>query len=170
MAYPGRQNIYEATIRRMVREALAQQEDSFRQQHEGDTEEQLLAYLRSWAIRHHHTPWPEEILGGTFLTERFGSWENALAAAKLAKPRGEKRIGTFLRVKQEEQRQKEIYHQKKVEKRDLAEQRRQQQAARKKESKLRHVYPPAHTLFGRPPDCALGGFYPPQCRLISRRH
>ena len=26
MAYPGRQNIYEATIRRMVQEALEQQE------------------------------------------------------------------------------------------------------------------------------------------------
>ena len=51
MAYPGRQNIYEATIRRMVQEALEQQEQDFRQQHAEDSDEQLLAYLRAWAIR-----------------------------------------------------------------------------------------------------------------------
>ena len=44
MAYPGRQNIYEATIRRMVQEALQQQEDEFREQHEADTNADLLMY------------------------------------------------------------------------------------------------------------------------------
>ena len=34
MAYPGRQNIYEATIRRMVQQALEDQEQEFREQHE----------------------------------------------------------------------------------------------------------------------------------------
>ena len=60
MAYPGRQNIYEATIRRMVQEALEQQEQDFRQQHAEDSDEQLLAYLRAWAIRKQHTPGREK--------------------------------------------------------------------------------------------------------------
>ena len=63
MAYPGRQNIYEATIRRMVSEALEQQEQEFRQQHKEDADEQLLTYLRAWAILNHQTPWPGEIVG-----------------------------------------------------------------------------------------------------------
>ena len=47
MAYPGRHNIYEAAIRRMVQQALQQQEESFREQHESDTDQQLLLYLRA---------------------------------------------------------------------------------------------------------------------------
>ena len=55
MAYPGRQNIYEATIRRMVQQALEQQEQEFREQHKDDTDVELLMYLRACAIRLHHT-------------------------------------------------------------------------------------------------------------------
>ena len=38
MAYPGRHNIYEAAIRRMVQQALEEQERSFREQHQKDTD------------------------------------------------------------------------------------------------------------------------------------
>ena len=65
---------------------------------------------------------------------RFGSWENALAAADLPLPRGQNKPGTFLRVKEEKMRQKEIYRQHKAEKRIMAEKRRSQQDARKKKS------------------------------------
>ena len=64
MGYPGRQNIYEAAIRRMVQQALEEQEEQFREQHKSDTDAQLLQYLRAGALRLHHTPWPGEILGG----------------------------------------------------------------------------------------------------------
>ena len=86
MGYPGRQNIYEATIRRMVLQALEEQEQAFREAHEGDTDQQLLLYLRSNAIQLHHTPWLGEILGGTYIQERFGSWHRAVALAKLPLP------------------------------------------------------------------------------------
>ena len=46
MGYPGRHNIYEATIRRMVLAALEAQELRFRQEHEMDTDEELLDLLR----------------------------------------------------------------------------------------------------------------------------
>ena len=133
MAYPGRQNIYEATIRRMVREALTQQEQEFRQQHETDTDAQLLAYLRAWAIQKHHTPWPGEIVGGSFIQERFGSWDRALAMARLPMPKTANRSQSFVRVQEETQKQKEIYRQQKAEKKALAQERLAQQAAKKKE-------------------------------------
>ena len=133
MGYAGRQNIYEGTIRRMVTQALEEQEEKFREEHAPDTREQLAAYLRSCALELHHAPWPGEILGGTVIAERFGSWEQALAAAGLPRPRGQNKPAEFLRVKQEEQRQKERYRQRKAEKRLLAEKRRAQQTARKKD-------------------------------------
>ena len=132
MAYPGRQNIYEATIRRMVQEALEQQEQEFRQQHESDTDEQLLAYLRLWAIRKHHTPWPGEIVGGKLIQERIGSWERALMLAKLPAPRGPNQQKNFARVQEETERQKEAYRKRKAEKKILAQQRIAQQGAKKK--------------------------------------
>ena len=133
MGYAGRQNIYEGTIRRMVTQALKEQEEIFRREHETDTDGQLISYLRKCAMELKHVPWPGEVLGGTVITERFGSWESALAAANLQRPKGLNKPGTFLRVKQEEERQKEIYRQRKVEKKALAEKRRIQQTAKKKE-------------------------------------
>ena len=132
MAYPGRQNIYEATIRRMVQEALEQQEQDFRGQHGSDTDGQLLAYLRSWAIRKRHTPWPGEIVGGQYILERFGSWNRALALAKLPEPRTENQMKSFARVQEETKKQKEIYRLRKAEKKVLANQKRLQQEAKKK--------------------------------------
>ena len=132
MAYPGRQNIYEATIRRMVQEALEQQELDFRGQHEGDSDEQLLAYLRAWAIRKHHTPWPGEIVGGKYIQERFGSWNRALLLARLPAPKTANQSKSFVRVQKETEKQKEIYRQRKAEKKVLAQKRLAQQAAKKK--------------------------------------
>ena len=83
MGYHGRQNIYEAAIRRMVQQALEEQAREFRAQHQDDTDEELLRYLRSWAFRLNHTPWPGEIPGTELILERFGpgngrcSWQNS---------------------------------------------------------------------------------------------
>ena len=132
MAYPGRQNIYEATIRRMVQQALEDQEQEFREQHEKNTDQELLMYLRSCAIRLHHTPWPGEIVGGRLILERIGSWERAVMLAKLPAPRGQNQQKNFARVQEETERQKEIYRKRKAEKKMLAQQRIAQQGAKKK--------------------------------------
>ena len=107
MAYPGRQNIYEATIRRMVQQALEQQEQEFREQHKDDTDEALLMYLRACAIRLHHTPWPGEIVGGKLIQERIGSWERAVMLAALPTPCGPNQQKNYERVQEETERQKE---------------------------------------------------------------
>ena len=132
MAYPGRQNIYEATIRRMVQEALEQQEQEFREQHKEDTDQELLMYLRACAIRLHHTPWPGEIVGGKLILERIGSWERAVMLAKLPAPRTANQQKNFARVQEETERQKEAYRKRKAEKKILAQQRIAQQGAKKK--------------------------------------
>ena len=132
MAYPGRQNIYNAAIRKMVQKALEQQEQVFRQQHEADTDEQLLLYLRGWAARLQHTPWPGEIVGGRMIQERFGSWSRALELARLPAPRTENQGKFFARVQQETETQKEIYKKRKAEKKVQANRKRLQQEAKKK--------------------------------------
>ena len=132
MGYPGRQNIYEATIRRMVLQSFEIQEEQFRREHEGDTDQQLLVYLRENAIRLNHTPWPEEILGGSYIEARFGSWGKAVTQANLPYPEIANQHKNFLRYHQEVERQKVVYHQRKVAKKILAQKRRTQQAARKK--------------------------------------
>ena len=132
MAYPGRQNIYEAAIRRMVQEALEQQEQEFREQHQADTDQELLMYLRACATRLRHTPWPGEIVGAKLILERIGSWERAVMLAKLPPPRGPNQQKNFARVQEETERQKEAYRKRKAEKKILAQQRIAQQGAKKR--------------------------------------
>ena len=131
MAYPGRQNIYNAVIRKMVTEALGQEEQEFRTVHQCDSDAELLQYLRSCAQQLHHTPWPREIIGGSFLVERFGSWKRALILAKLPEPVTDDKVTTFLRVRKETERQKEIYKQRKAEKKLQSAKRRAEQERKK---------------------------------------
>ena len=134
MGYPGRQNIYDAIIRRMVQEALELQEQQFQQEHGSDPDEQLLSYLRSCAIKLNHTPCPGEILGGSMIEERFGSWERALALARLPEPQTLNQSKNFVRVRLETERQKKVYRQHKAEKKVLAAKRRAEEEAKRKKS------------------------------------
>ena len=86
MGYPGRQNIYDAAVLRMVTKALEEQELQFRQAHEQDTEELLPELIRDWASVHGYTLCPLEIAGGSCLAERFVSWEVLIRRAGLDPP------------------------------------------------------------------------------------
>ena len=132
MGYPGRHNIYEATIRRMVTQALQAQELCFRQEHEMDTDAQLLNLFRDWASDHGYTPWPDEMEGGSYLTERFESWERLVMLADLKAPTHSNRQQSFARVMEETERQKELYRRKKTEKKQLAQKRLAEQGAKRK--------------------------------------
>ena len=123
MAHPGRNNIYEATIKRMVTEALDAQEQEFALHRSGDSDEQLLAYLRYCAGILQHTPWPREIVGGSLIEQRFGTWRNALLKAKLPAPSTPDKVLGFARYQEETERQKVVYRQKKAEKKQKAQQR-----------------------------------------------
>ena len=97
MPYPGRNNIYEATIKRMVNEALDAQEQEFIANRSTDSDEQLLSYLCFCANLLGHTPWPREIIGGSLIEQRFGSWETALANTKLPMPTMPNKLTGFTR-------------------------------------------------------------------------
>ena len=116
MAYSGRNQIYEAIIRRMVSEALAQQDEDFRLAHVQSADSELLAYLLRCAAELGHTPWPREIPGGRMIGERFGSWDRALGLAELPPPDGPDRISRFARYQTERTRQQECYRRRKEEK------------------------------------------------------
>lgn len=66
--------------------AIQQKNDVFVQEHQADTDEQLIEYLWVCAKAIGHTPCKVEVLGGDMIAERFGSWEDALTAAQLPKP------------------------------------------------------------------------------------
>ena len=137
MGYPGRQNIYEATIRRMVTQALEAQEHQFRQEHGQDTDEELLELIRDWAALHGYTPWPLEMTGGSFLTERFGSWERLVRLAGLTPPTHPNWPQSFRRIKEETRQQMELYRRKKAEKKKLAQKRIAEQAGKRKARETR---------------------------------
>lgn len=131
MGYPGRNNIYEATIKRMVTQALKTQEQDFWDAHVADTNEQLLTYLRQCAARLGHTPWPREITGGSFIEQRFGTWKTALLKAKLPRPSIPYNLSGFARIQEERAKQEALYRQKKAAKKLRAQQRQAQQAKKK---------------------------------------
>lgn len=123
MPHPGRNNIYEATIKRMVTQALEAQEQEFVSHRGSDSNEQLLSYLRDCAALLHHTPWPREIVGGSMIAQRFGTWHNALQEAQLPWPRTPDKVTSFARYQAETERQKVLYRQKKAAKKLRAQQR-----------------------------------------------
>lgn len=133
MPYAGRNNIYEATIRRMVRQALDKRNEEFRELHKMDTDELLLQYLRNCARELSHSPHPEEIIGWKLLTERFGSWPQALALAGLSKPTTPNTPSKFKLIIEEEARQKQIYRERKAEKKIASQQKMAAQNKKRKE-------------------------------------
>ena len=131
MGYAGRNNIYEATIKRMVTQALEAQEQDFLNTHAADTDEQLLTYLCRCAASLGHTPWPGELIGGSFIEQRFGSWKNALLKAKLSHHSTLNHPSNFARIQEERANQEVIYRQRKAEKKLRAQQRQAQQSKKK---------------------------------------
>lgn len=62
------------------------QNDAWVKAHADDTDEQLIAYLRSVVTDPEKFKKAGSVPGGYFLTRRFGSWKKALAAAGLLPP------------------------------------------------------------------------------------
>lgn len=132
MPHPGRNNIYEATIKRMVNEALDAQEQEFAASRGADSDEQLIAYMQFCASALKHTPWPREIVGGSLIEQRFGTWQTAIVKAKLPKPTTPDKLTGFARYQEETERQKVIYREKKAAKKQRAQQRLKAQKDKQK--------------------------------------
>lgn len=66
--------------------ALNQKHSAFAQDHSHTSSAQLIAYVQSLARERGKTPYQQEVIGGSFLAYRFGSWENLLRLAELPAP------------------------------------------------------------------------------------
>ena len=130
---PDRNAIYNAVINRMVRESLEQKEEDFAIAHAQDSDAELLIYLRQCAAELRHSPWPREIVGWKYLTERFEDWNEMLKKAHLPMPVTSNKVSSFQLVLEETKYQKQVYRQKKEEKKAKAAQRRKLQAEKQAE-------------------------------------
>lgn len=70
-----------------TKEALRRRNAQFAQEHSGASDEELLAYVRGEAGRLGFTPNAGEIIGGGYLSSRFGGWKNVVTAAGLKAPK-----------------------------------------------------------------------------------
>ena len=134
--HPNRQVIYEATLRRMVTEALNEKEACFAAEHSSDTDAQLIAYLRQCAAGLGYTPHAKVIVGWQYLLERFGTWEQAIRAARLPLPTTPNTPSKFQLVTDEYEHQQMLYRQRKAEKKQKHQQRLHQQAVKRKQYEL----------------------------------
>lgn len=132
MPAPNRNDIYEAVIRKMVMQALEEQEREFAREHSMDSDEALLAYIRESAEELGYSPRYKEIIGWKLLEYRFGEWNSALQSAGLS-PSVKYPITKLPRILEETEKQKEIYRQKKAEKKRKNIMRMREQERRKKE-------------------------------------
>ena len=107
-------------IAQRTKDALAARDAAFAEKHAGTPLRELALYLARCARTLRHSPAPCEVDGGTFIEERFGSWDAALRAAYLPPARMMKLNGTvryrreraiqeplFLAERKEKKRQKQ---------------------------------------------------------------
>ena len=133
MPTPSRNDIYEAVIRKMVTQTLEEQETIFEQNHGRDTDEGLILYLRGCAQDLGYSPRYKEVIGWRLLEQRFGGWNAALQQAELV-PAVRCPVTKLPRIIEETEKQKEIYRQRKAEKKLRNRQRLQEQERKKKEN------------------------------------
>lgn len=131
MPTPSRNDIYEAVIRKMVTQALGEQETIFEQEHAQDSDGTLLAYLNLCASELGYSPRYKEVIGWRLLEQRFGGWNEALQKANLP-PAVRCPLTKLPRIQEETEKQKELYRQKKAEKKRKNKQRMEAQARKKK--------------------------------------
>lgn len=106
--FDGR-NWHEQHIAKRTRAALDEQDRAFAERHAGDTLAELACYLRRCAEHWGRSPAPCEIVGGSYIAERFGSWSDALRAAHLNPAYSHPHNRSNGRYQREKKRQIELY-------------------------------------------------------------
>ena len=111
----------EQKIAQRTKDALAARDAAFAEKHVETPLRELALYLTRCARTLRHSPAPCEVDGGTFIEQRFGSWDAAMRAACLPPARTMKLNSTaryrkeraiqeplFLAERKEKKRQKQI--------------------------------------------------------------
>lgn len=114
--------------------ALKERDAAFAERHAETPLPQLARYLHRCSLSLGHSPSPNEVDGGSFIEERFGSWETAMRLAKLPLPTSMRKLKDTARYKQEKVRQEPLFREerkkKKQLKRERADQRKHEMAVK----------------------------------------
>jgi len=119
--------------------ALEARDEAFAERNADTPLPQLARYLHRCSLSLGHSPSPNEVDGGSFIEERFGSWEAAMRLAKLPPPTSMRKLKDTARYKQEKVRQEPLFREerkkKKQLKRERADQRKHEMAVKKRAEK-----------------------------------
>lgn len=92
-----------------TKEALRKRNAEFAREHSGTSDEELLEYVREQAERLGFTPNAGEIIGGEYISSRFGGWNSVVALAGLRAPKGQPPITKRQIYKEEFKRQARLF-------------------------------------------------------------
>lgn len=118
------QNWLNGQVAERAKASLTARDAAFAENNAGVTRAALTQYLNVCAAALGHRPSPTEIDGGAFIEQRFGSWDNAMTAAGLPRPKTTPKLNNTLRYRMEKEKllplflseRKEKKRQKRIEK------------------------------------------------------
>ena len=123
----------EQHVDQRAKAVLQEKQETFEKEHQTDTEEQLLDYVRQEAAKLRYTPNPGDLIGGPYIYKRFGNWERVVALCGLPKPGKMPPMKSRTIYKEEYKRQLELFRQ---ERRAQQKIRSEAVQARKEQAKL----------------------------------
>ena len=123
----------EQQVDQRAKAVLQEKQEIFEKEHQTDTEEQLLDYVRQEAAKLRYTPNPGDLIGGPYIYKRFGNWERVVALCGLPKPGKMPPMKNRTIYKEEYKRQLELFRQ---ERRAQQKTRSEAVQARKEQAKL----------------------------------
>ena len=130
------QSWFNRNVIKRTEAALKARDEAFAERNADTPLPQLARYLNRCAISLGHSPSPNEVDGGTFIEQRFGSWAAAMAAAKLPQPRSMRKLRDTARYKAEKVKQEPLFREERRQKRqrklEQSEQRKKEQAIKKR--------------------------------------
>ena len=95
------QNWLNSQVAERAKASLTARDAAFAENNAGVTRAALTQYLNVCAAALGHSPSPTEIDGGAFIEQRFGSWDNAMTAAGLPRPKTTPKLNNTLRYRME---------------------------------------------------------------------
>ena len=101
----------EQHVDQRAKAVLQEKQETFEKEHQTDTEEQLLDYVRQEAAKLRYTPNPGDLIGGPYIYKRFGNWERVVALCGLPKPGKMPPMKSRTIYKEEYKRQLELFRQ-----------------------------------------------------------
>ena len=103
------QNWLNSQVAERAKASLTARDAAFAENNAGVTRAALTQYLNVCAAALGHSPSPTEIDGGAFIEQRFGSWDNAMTAAGLPRPKTTPKLNNTLRYRMEKEKLLPLY-------------------------------------------------------------